>query len=151
MQAKTGRHSNWILQVGAIYPTAALLPHSCTPNTRAVYRRSGHKYFQDTTNHFAKGAQVFPRYCSTNQKHKITQISGWCYTRPQVVPRYNQSLCKHDDQTSTKDTITGWCYTQRPSSDAVKFFPWVDSGIRLSRSLSSQTVPLWSIWSKPTI
>ena len=30
-------------QVEGIYPTAALLPHSCSPNTRAVYRRSGHK------------------------------------------------------------------------------------------------------------
>ena len=34
-----------IFKVAAIYPTAALLPHSCSPNTRAVYRRSGHKYF----------------------------------------------------------------------------------------------------------
>ena len=33
------------IKVAAIYPTAALLPHSCSPNTRAVYRRSGHKYF----------------------------------------------------------------------------------------------------------
>ena len=47
-------------QVAAIYPIAALLPHSCSPNTRAVYRRSGHKYFFfDNHDHWDHDQQVF--------------------------------------------------------------------------------------------
>jgi len=42
-------------QVEGIYPTAALLPHSCSPNTRAVYRRSGHKLMLHSTTFIQRG------------------------------------------------------------------------------------------------
>lgn len=42
-------------QVAGIYPTAALLPHSCSPNTRAVYRRAGHKLMLHATTFIQRG------------------------------------------------------------------------------------------------
>merc|ERR1712059_203313 len=42
-------------QVPCLYPTAALLPHSCTPNTRAVYRKTGHKLLLHASTHIKRG------------------------------------------------------------------------------------------------